>query len=244
MQIHFEQEGRLENVPLARLLRSLCDHSESGMLTLEQGEIRKSIFLNNGNIVFATSNRETDRLGVFLFQHGKLTLEDFERSSELMTPNRRHGEILVELGIIKRQSLNWAIKEQVKEIIMTLFNWDQGNYSFISMDPLDNEPITLKTKTLDLILEGARQVTNWEMIQSEIESIETCFQLCEDNAEIMNNIYMKPKEKKVLETLRKLQSVREVCGSLGVNDFETCRTLMGLQSVGIIEKVGSPVEAS
>ncbi len=242
MQIYFEQEGLLENTPLSRILKSLCDRSESGMLTLEQDGIKKSIYLNSGNIVFATSNWENDRMGIFLFQHGKLTLEDFERSSELMTPNRRHGEILVELGVITKQNLNWAVKEQVKEIIMSLYHWDRGSYTFISMDPLKSEPITLKAKTLDLILEGTRRITNWKIIQSEIGSLDVCFRLCEDNGAILNRIYIKPKEKKVVETFHKARSVHEICNELEISDFEICRILMGLQAVGIIEKAASRVE--
>lgn len=244
MQISFEEEGRLENTPVAALLKSLCDRSESGMLTLEKDGINKSVFLNGGNIIFATSNRETDRMGVFLFQHGKLTLEDFEKSSKLMTPNRRHGEILVELGLLSRQNLNWAVKEQVKEIIMSLFHWDCGTYLFISMDPLENESITLKTKTLDLILEGTRRLTNWKMIQAAIGSLDSGFQFTEDNDSVVNGIYMKPKEKKILEALQGVHSVREICASLEIPDFEICRTLMGLQAVGIIEKVASPVKTA
>lgn len=242
MQIYFEQEGRLENTPLAGILKSLCDRSESGMLTIEQDGIKKSIYLNNGNIVFATSNWENDRMGIFLFQHGKLSFEDFERSSELMTPNRRHGEILVELGVITQQNLNWAVKEQVKEIIMSLFHWDRGGFTFISMDPLKSEPITLKAKTLDLILEGTRRITNWNIIQAEVGSLNACFQLSEENGAILNRIYMKPREKKVIEAFHKTRSVREICNEVEICDFEICRILMGLQAIGIIGKVASPVQ--
>jgi hypothetical protein len=242
MQIFFEQEGRLEDAHISTLLKTLCDRSESGMLTLEQDGINKSIFMSNGNIIFATSNLENDRMGIFLFQHGKLSLEDFERSSQLMTPNRRHGEILVELGIITRQNLNWAVKEQVKEIIMSLFNWDRGTYIFISMDPLKNETITLKPRTLDLILEGTRRITNWKMIQSVIVSLDTRFQFGEGMKEIAERIYLKPKEKKVLEALHNSNSVREICNTLAIHDFEICLTLHGFQVIGMIEKIPTSVE--
>ena len=53
---------------------------------------------------------------------------------------------------------------------------------------------------------------------------------------------MKPKEKKVLEILREPQIVRKICKILTISDFEICRILMGLQSVGIIEKTAQPVE--
>jgi len=242
MQIYFEQEGDLQNSSLAVILKSLCDRSETGMLSLDRGRMKKSIFFNSGNIVFATSNWENDRLGTYLFRNGILSYEDFERSSKLMTPNRRHGEILVDLGIITRRNLNWAVKEQVKEIIMSLFHWDRGNFSFISMGPLEDESITLKTKTLDLILEGTRRVQDWRIVRREIGSLETYYRCCPEIGKLQESIYMKPKEKKVMEILRKARSVQEVCRELSFGDFEICRILMGLKSVGIIEKAVQPVE--
>jgi hypothetical protein len=240
MRIFFEQEGRLEQTFVAGTLKSLFDHSETGMLTLEQNGIKKSVFLNQGKIVFATSNWKNDWLGIFLFQSGKLTYEEFERSSKLMAPNRRHGEILVELGIITTQTLNWAVKEQVREIVMSLFQWERGSYSFISMEPLENETITLKTKTLDLIFEGTRRVNNWGIIQSQIGSLETSYQFCQDKSSLVKELYLKPKDKKVLEMLHDPSPVREICRSLSMNDFIVCRILMGLQAVGLIELVTKP----
>lgn len=242
MQIYFEQEGDLQKTSLAAILKSLCDRSETGMLSLDRGLMKKSIFYNSGNIVFATSNWENDRLGTYLFRNGILSYEDFERSSGLMTPNRRHGEILVELGIIARRNLNWAVKEQVKEIIMSLFLWDRGNFTFISMGPLEDESITLKTKTLDLILEGTRRVQDWCIVRREVGSLENRYRSCPDAGKILESLYMKPKEKKVLELLREARSVQEICRDLSCGDFEICRILMGLQSVGIIEKTARPVE--
>jgi len=244
MQIYFEQEGNLETVSLARLLKSLCDQSESGILTLEREEVRKSIYFNHGRIVFAASNQESDRLGVFLFRHGKLSLEEFDRSSARMTPSRRHGEILVELGIISRQSLNWAVKEQVKEIIMSLFGWDRGTYSFVSMDPLEGEPITLKAKTLDLILEGTRRITDWRTIRRAVGSLESCFAAREESRGLVRELYIRPREKEVLQALERPASVREICSRLRIADFEICRTLMGFDAIGMVERVPSPTPAA
>ncbi len=242
MQIYFEQEGDLQKTSLAVILKSLCDRSETGMLSLDQGLMKKSVFFNSGNIVFATSNWENDRLGTFLFRNGILSCEDFERSSELMTPNRRHGEILVELGIISRRNLNWAVKEQVKEIIMSLFLWDRGSFTFISMGPLKDESIMLKTQTLDLILEGTRRVEDWRIIRREIGPLENRYRCRPDAGKIQESLYLKPKEKKVLETLREVRSIQEICRELSFGDFEICRILMGLQTVGMIKKAAQPVE--
>ena len=243
MQIYFEQEGSLAAISLAHLLKSLCDRSETGMLTLQREEVRKSIYFNQGRIVFAASNQESDRLGVFLFRHGKLSLEAFEQSSALMTPSRRHGQILVEMGVISRQSLNWAVKEQVKEIIMSLFAWDRGTYSFVSMDPLEGEPITLKAKTLDLILEGTRRITDWGVIRRAVGPPETCFAAREEGRGLVRELYVKPREKEVLRALERPASVREVCARLESADFEICRTLMGFDAIGVVERVPAPAPA-
>jgi len=242
MQIFFEQEGRLEDVFVGRILKSLFDQGETGMLTLERSGIRKSVYFNRGHIVFAASNCKNDWLGTFLFRSGKLSYEDFERSSGLMAPNRRHGEILVELGMITPETLKWGVKEQVQEIVMSLFHWASGRYSFISMEPLSSEAITLKPQTLDLILEGTRRVDHWGIIQSETGSPDTGYRRCEAASPLLKELYLKPKEKDVLKVLDETQSIRAICCLISMNDFVLCRILMGLHLVGLLETAACPVE--
>ncbi|MDX1765131.1 MAG: DUF4388 domain-containing protein [bacterium] len=242
MQIFFEQEGKLEDVFVGRVLKSLFDQGETGMLSLEGNGARKSVYFNQGQIVFAASNCKNDWLGTFLFRSGKLSYEAFERSSGLMAPNRRHGEILVELGMITPETLKWGVKEQVQEIVMSLFLWASGRYSFISMNPLSSEAITLKPRTLDLILEGSRRVNHWGVIQAETGSPNTGYRRCDDAPSLLKKLYLKPKEKEVLQSLGEPQSIREICRSLSMNDFLICRILMGLLLVGLLEIAPCPVE--
>jgi hypothetical protein len=82
------------------------------------------------------------------------------------------------------------------------------------------------------------------MIQSVIGSLDSTFQLCEEMENIANRIYLKPKEKKVLETLHGMNSVREICNALEIPDFEICRTLLGFHAVGIVEKIPLHVETA
>lgn len=242
MQIFFEQEGRLNDVFVGRVLKSLFDQGETGMLTVERAGMRKSVYFNQGQIVFAASNSKNDWLGTFLFRSGKLSYEDFERSSAFLKPNRRHGEILVELEMITPATLKWGVKEQVQEIVMSLFTWESGRYSFISMEPLSNESITLKSRTLDLILEGTRRIGHWGIIQSETGSLETVYRRCDAAASLLKELYLKPKEKEVLEALGTVKSIREICRSLSMSDFVLCRIIMGLHLVGLLEITSCPVE--
>ncbi len=71
--------GRLQDTPLADLLQDLYSCKASGILALLHQEEKKSIFLNNGKIVYAMSNLIEDRLGGILVGGGKLTKDQVNK---------------------------------------------------------------------------------------------------------------------------------------------------------------------
>src|SRR3990172_5215814 len=99
------------------------------MLTLEQNHQVKTIYFKEGNIVSASSNLETDRLGEMLMKAGKLSQDQYHQSVErLKTTGKRQGAALVELGFLKPKELSEGLKYQVQEILYSLFLWNEGSY--------------------------------------------------------------------------------------------------------------------
>ena len=49
-------EGRLEGLGVPDLIHAICLPGRTGILTLSRGEISKSVYVQDGHLVFATSN--------------------------------------------------------------------------------------------------------------------------------------------------------------------------------------------
>src|SRR5437870_3184896 len=125
--------GNLNEVYLSEILGKLQSIQATGTLTLEQDHQVKSIYLKDGQIVFASSNLEQDRLGETLLKAGKVSHQQYEQSVEaLKSTGKRQGAVLVELGFLTPKELFEGLKYQVLEILYSLFLWKEGRYSFVT----------------------------------------------------------------------------------------------------------------
>src|SRR3990172_10126878 len=116
---------------LPEVVRDLWKARASGTLVLERGSETKRIVFQRGDIVFAATNVEKERLGERLVREGKirrsvleLALRVMERSSE------RLGTTMVEWGWVSSPEMGRAVATQIKEIIYSVFSWSSGQYRF------------------------------------------------------------------------------------------------------------------
>lgn len=146
-------QGHLRDVSLPDLLQNLQHTRATGGLILTWKAQKKTIFLKNGQIVFASSNQFEDRLGNILVRSGKLTREQAEAALKFKEAcKKRYGGTLVELGYLTPKELFEGLKAQVREIIVSLFHWEEGDFEF-SPGILPEEVISLVLDPVSLITE-------------------------------------------------------------------------------------------
>jgi Domain of unknown function (DUF4388) len=153
--------GQLQEITLTDLLQNLISSKSSGTLTLQYNQVEKSIYIKEGHIVFASSNLPEDRLGNVLIQTGKMTQEQVEAALKLKgATNRRFGAIVVELGFLPPKALFEGLKLHVREIIYSLFRWEEGAYRFTpgglpqEIVPLVLDPIQLISEIINRLQAG------------------------------------------------------------------------------------------
>ncbi len=97
-------------------------------------------------------------MGELLVREGKITASQYERCQAVVAESgRRMGEILVDLGYLKRRELLPAVRRHVEDIVYSLFGWDRGTYH-IAIDATPcAERIRLSRHPAALILEGVRR---------------------------------------------------------------------------------------
>ncbi len=158
MSSHLPTTGNIKEHDLTELLIQLQEQKATGSLVLQNDEMIKSIHLKEGSIVYASSNLPGDRLGELLLELGKITPEQFHRSVELLKDTgKQQGAILVEEGYITAKELFEGLKCQVREIIYSLFLWEDGQYHFVQAE-LPKHTIPLQLDMVDLISEVLKRI--------------------------------------------------------------------------------------
>jgi uncharacterized protein DUF4388 len=83
---------------------------------------------------------------------------------------RRLGEILVDLGFLKRRELLPAVRRHVEDVLYSLFAWDSGEYQVLPGEFAASERIRLSRHPAALILEGIRRKLGLDHLERQLGS--------------------------------------------------------------------------
>jgi hypothetical protein len=93
--MEIQLKGNTKDISLIKILVYLNRKRETGTLSLKTPAFTKKIYINLGDAIFASSTYEDDRLGEMLLKAGKITVEQYDQSVELLkSSNKRQGAIL------------------------------------------------------------------------------------------------------------------------------------------------------
>ena len=115
---------------LADLLQMIHDSAKTGFLFFEAGDHSKSIYLNRGEVVFASSNQMVDRLAQSLLRAGMISVEQFREARSSQRSPGRFGKTLVQRGYLTPRQLWVGLRQQVEEIVRSLFSYGAGMVLF------------------------------------------------------------------------------------------------------------------
>jgi curved DNA-binding protein CbpA len=231
-------QGNLKDHNLTRILVELNNSRATGTLAVSNLSFTKSIYLKGGEVIFASSTFEDDRLGEMLVKSGHITMEQYDKSVELLkTSGKRLGQILVDLGHITSKDLFWGLKFQVKEIIYSLFQMEDGGYEFHKDAAPPYEVITLKISMDNLIYEGVKRIDNLTRIRRELPDVHTVLMLNKDPIGIFKRIDLSEEDRWILSLVDGKRTINQLLEESHVNSFDVMKTLFVLWSTGfIIEK--------
>jgi hypothetical protein len=229
--------GEIETSSVPELLRSLLGSGETAVLTLRRGDATKSIFIQQGRVVYAASNNADERLGESLVIRGKITARQFLEASKMIRPGRRLGGILVEMEALDPEDLVPAVEQQVHDILMELFDWTHGEYELVikEMDP--DQVVSLNISTENLILEGIRRSRSFSQVIRGIGDIDAVL-VPTGATEVRYKLDLTAEEQDILSHVNGRATVEQICDVSYLSNFETCRILWALKVLGVIRRSG------
>ena len=236
--------GRLRDQRLSKILTHLQRHKKTGVLLIGRNDQHKSIFIKDGDIIFATSKYQDDWLGEALLKAGRITLNQYETASEVTrTTKKRFGTVLLEQGALTAKDLFSAVTAQVKDIILSLFTWLDGEYRFEEGPLPTQEIITLKMSTGNLILDGIRRINDFVRLRNELPPLATILQMTTDPLVLFQDIDLKESERKLLIKIDGKNTISEIFAASDLPPFETLKLLSFFLAIGLAElPVSQPAE--
>ena len=173
-------KGSLKEASLPDVLQLLALGKKTGCLSVTDRTNLGNIYFDKGWICYASIVNRRDRLGDMLVKSGKITHEQLEQAIEQQTKERQNklGRLLLESGAITEADLERCVQIQVEEAVYYLFTWTQGSFRFdADVKPEGEDTILLLINPESLLLEGARRVDEWSLIEKKVHSFDCIFAL-------------------------------------------------------------------
>lgn len=154
LYIRFPCEFFMEHIGV--YLKNVYFQRIRGRLSFHYQNFQKYLFFQDGFLVHAKTNNPSELLGEVLFRMGKLSKEDYDRIDDYIEPKKSIGSVLVERGVITKESLQEGLVYQMREIVLNMFSVFGAEFRSQDKAEFDEQVFDAKLKVPILIEEGIR----------------------------------------------------------------------------------------
>lgn len=231
--------GSLREASLPDVLQLLAMGKKTGCLSVSHRQQFGSIHFERGRISHAAIVNRRDRLGDILVKQGLVTPAalDTAIAEQAAHPQRRIGDLLVAAGHLGPEQLHEYLKHQIQEAVYHLFTWSEGTFTFEADVFPDPQDVTVSISPESLLLEGARRVDEWSLIEKKIPSLDLVFSLDRDHL-VESDVDVTPEQEVVIPLIDGRRDVSGIVEESGLDEFQVGKALFGLASAGFLRRLG------
>src|SRR5688572_5752781 len=232
-------EGSLQDVALADICQLLAMGMKTGCLSLTDRSNFGYVYFERGRVIYASVLNRPDRLGELLVRNNVITREDLSVAMKAQAHQKglRLGELLVKKGALTDEQLQRYISLQIEEAVYHLFTWNQGSFHFDPDQKPDEGVFLVNISAESMLMEGARRVDEWGLLQKKIPSMDIVFGM-EKNPNDSKDVELTAEQKKLIPLIDGNRTVAELVHESGMVEFEVAKALYGLIQAGFVGRAG------
>ena len=124
-------KGDLSVLPVTDLLQWVERGKKTGTILLHHGDTEKKLYIEDGRIIFISSNKQGERLGEYLHKGSYIDANKI-RSALLQSQAMKihFTQRLIDLHYFSADELIEIITSHAKEILMDAVKWPEGTFEF------------------------------------------------------------------------------------------------------------------
>ncbi|MGD8776018.1 MAG: DUF4388 domain-containing protein [Syntrophobacterales bacterium] len=236
--------GDVKTFPLAAVVQMIHEERKTGALMVNTVRRRCIIYFRGGKIIHVSGNTDKElKLGTLLRANNLIDedrLEDMVAVAKAM--EKRLGSVLLERAYIDADKLASILHLQVREMVTTMFNWDDAKFSYKDgLDGLVEEDVKCEVDPVRLITESKRMGE----FKGVIPNDHVVFQI-NPSVDSTKSVHA-ARELRVLLLLDGRRSVADVIKETGYSRLAVYRSLAKLHAQNAIARKGAekqPVKAA
>ena len=229
--------GNLRDFTITQLLNLINLAHKTGALVVESPSQTARVAFREGKLAYAQVDQEESSLATVLHKAKRLNLGQY-RSIQQRTAHisdKELGLLLINAGYLSQDDILLNLQQYYSDIVQRLFTWVEGFFHFdIDFLPPD-ERICVRMDLENLIIEGSRQLREWEQLQDEIPSLDMSLKFTDRPGANLRNINLNVEEWRVVSYINPRNTIRQIASTTKMNDLEIRRIVYSLLQAGLIE---------
>lgn len=222
--------GKLNDQPLAELVREIGSKLFSGALRLERELVKTVIYFEKGRVVFAASNIRTLRLGEYMKKKELISEKEFALLDN-PAADIRLALSLRDNGKVSQKDLDSLLLNLVADVLRVPLLWTDGNWEFDERARL-NDPVRVNLNPSGLLKEAAQRLPLTYVSLRFRNPSETIAR--SPNASATNSFL--PGESFILSRLDQPTKLEELVAVSGLRELDAHRAIYGLALGGFVER--------
>jgi hypothetical protein len=232
-------KGNLRDFNLTQLLNLINLARKTGMLFIEASGQQAQICFREGKLVFASLDSQEGHLAQVLFKAGKLSQDQTRTilTRAGTTNDKRLGMMLIEAGHVTQEDILNSLRKHTQDVVFRVFTWGDGTFRFEPNALPPEDRITVPMNLENIILEGTRQVKEWEELQDELPNLDMALRFTDRPDARLRNINLSVEEWRVVSFINPRNSIRQIAKANNLSDFQIRRIVYGMLQAGLVEMV-------
>lgn len=238
--------GNLRDFTITQLLNLINLASKTGTLIVDGPNEQAHVSFRDGKLAFAQIGQEDNSLASVLHRANKLNANQYrtimERGGKMT--DKELGLLLINAGYVTQEDILLNLQGYFTEVVRRLFTWVEGFFRFEAEMLPPEDRINVRLDLENIIIEGSRQLREWEQLQDEIPSLEMALKFTDRP---LTNVNLSVEEWRVVKFISPKNSMKQIASASKLNDLEIRRIVYGLLQAGLVEIVraeGVPVPAN
>ena len=233
-------KGNLRDFTITQLLNLINLARKTGTLIIEGPTDVARVAFRDGKLSFAQYGQEDTSLASILHRNNKISQSQYrilkERTAQMT--DKELGLLLINAGYLTQEDILTSLQHYSIDVVRRLFTWVEGFFRFEQNQPFPGDgKITVKVDLENLIIEGSRQLREWEQLQEEIPSLEMALKFTDRPGTDLKNINLSIEEWRVVSYVNPRNTMSQIARTVKMNDLEIRRVVYGLLQAGLVEIV-------
>ncbi len=231
-------QGNLSSVRIVEVMQMLGLQRQTGRLVISHGRNDAEIYLKEGFVVFASAFCNENNTAVEGLLRKSCRINEDGLRQVLSIAERTSYPIdliLVREKIMDQETFAKCLRSHTESAVYQIMIWKAGDFYFDrTASPVFAAPVRIQVD--DLLLEGARQVDEWDLIRQKIPDFNIVFEPVIGNSEDLTTRRMSDTDRQVFSLVNGKRTIQDIIEVLFLGEFDVAKSLFILLSVNLIQQ--------